>query len=146
MSLWCVDSRLIWGQTNNVGIYLDCIIIIAECISARPWMRDPFSQFTCIRMYMSVTLRIVTLKSRQGRISDTMHMHYTTLGRHLFLPMEDGEDSAAGPLQHTHLTESSAETSAEHSRRLATLTKNKTKRSVHHKSKESKKRTRKVQQ
>ena len=34
-----------------------------------------------------------------------------------FSAMEDGEDSAAGPSQRTYLTESSAETSAERSRR-----------------------------
>ena len=70
-------------------------------------------------------------------------MHYTTSRRH-FLVTEDGKDSAAGPSQRTYLAESSAEVSAEHSRQLATLTKNnKTKRSVHHRSRESKKRTRK---
>ena len=42
-----------------------------------------------------------------------------------FLVMEDGEVSAAGPSQRTYLAESSAETSAERSRRLATLTKKK---------------------
>ena len=55
---------------------------------------------------------------------------------------EDGEDSTAGPLQHTYLAELSAEASAERIRWLATLTRNKTKRSVHHRSQESKKRTR----
>ena len=55
---------------------------------------------------------------------------------------EDREDSVAGPLQRTYLAESSAEASAERSRRLATLTKNKSKRSVHHRSQESKRRTR----
>ena len=53
-----------------------------------------------------------------------------------------GEDSTAGPLQRTYLAESSAEASAERSQRLATLTRNKTKRSVHHRIQESK-RTRK---
>ena len=57
--------------------------------------------------------------------------------------MEDREDSAAGPLQRMYLAESSAEASAERSQWLATLTKNKTKRSVHRRSQESKKRTRK---
>ena len=56
-----------------------------------------------------------------------------------FLAMEDGEDSAAGPLQRTYLAESSVETSAERSRWLETLTKKKTKRSVHRRSQESKK-------
>ena len=60
----------------------------------------------------------------------------TSLDPRPFLAMEDGEDSAAGPLQRTYLAESSAELSAERSRRLATLTKNKTKRSVHHRSQE----------
>ena len=34
-------------------------------------------------------------------------------GTQRFLVMEDGEESAAGPLQHTYLVESSTETSAE---------------------------------
>ena len=65
-------------------------------------------------------------------------MHCTTSGR-LFLATEDGEDSTAGSSQRTYLAESSAEASAERSRRLATLTRNKTKRSVHRRSQESKK-------
>ena len=72
-------------------------------------------------------------------------MHYTTSGQR-YLATEDGEDSAAGFSQCTDLAESSAEGSAERSRRLATLTKKKTKRSVHRRSQESEKRTRKVQQ
>ena len=62
-----------------------------------------------------------------------------------FSAMEDGEDSAAGSSQHTctYLVESGAEASAECSQQLVTLTKNKTKRSVHSRSQESKKRTRK---
>ena len=47
-----------------------------------------------------------------------------------FSAMEDREDSAAGPLQRTYLAESSAETSAERCRLLATVTKRKAKRSV----------------
>ena len=39
-----------------------------------------------------------------------------------FLAMEDGEDSATGPSQRTYLAESSVETSAERSQRLATPT------------------------
>ena len=70
------------------------------------------------------------------------HVHYTTSGR-CFLATEDGEDSAAGPSQRRYLVESSAEASAKRSRRLVTLTKNKTKRPVNHRSQESKKRTRK---
>ena len=69
------------------------------------------------------------------------HVHYMISGRR-FLATEDRENSAARPLQRTYLVESSEEVSAECSRRLATLTKNKTKRPVHHKSQESKKRTR----
>ena len=38
-----------------------------------------------------------------------------------FLVVEDGVDSVAGLSQHAYLAESSAEASAEHSRRLATL-------------------------
>ena len=68
-------------------------------------------------------------------------MHYTTSGRR-FSATEDREDSAAGPSQRTYLAESSAETSAERSRQLATLTMNKTKRSVHRRSQVRKKRTR----
>ena len=67
----------------------------------------------------------------------------TSLDPRPFLVTEDGEDSMAGPLQRTYLAESSAEASAEHSRGLATLTKNTTKRSVHHRNQESKKRTQK---
>ena len=70
---------------------------------------------------------------------------HTMSGRR-FLATEDGEDSAAGPSQRMYLAESSAEASAERDRQLATLTKNKTKRSVHRRSQESKKRTRKIQQ
>ena len=69
---------------------------------------------------------------------DSYHVHCTTSGR-LFLTTEDGEDSAAGSSQRTYLAESSAEASAERSRRLATLTRNKTKRSVHRRIQESKK-------
>ena len=56
-------------------------------------------------------------------------MHYTTSGR-CFLATEDGEDSVAGPSQCTYLVESSAEASAKRSRRLATLTKNKTRSTI----------------
>ena len=59
--------------------------------------------------------------------------------RDVFLAAEDGEDSAAGPSQRTFSAESSAEAIAERSRRLATRTKNKTERSVHRRSQESKK-------
>ena len=100
---------------------------------------------TYVCMYVSVTLRNVNLqyrlgmsiscqRSRPGRILDTTCITQ----RRRFLAMEDGEDCAAGPLQHTYLAKLSAEVSAERSRRLATLTKNKTKRSVHHRSQESK--------
>ena len=60
-----------------------------------------------------------------------------------FFGAEDWEDSAAGPSQGTYLAESSGEMSAECSRWLMTLTKNKTKRSVHRRSQESNKSTRK---
>ena len=89
-----------------------------------------------------VVLRNVNLRSRPGRIADTTCI---TRCQDDILATEDEEDSAAGPSQHTYLAESGAEVSAERSRRLATLTKNKTKRSVHHRSQESKKRTRKIQ-
>ena len=69
------------------------------------------------------------------------HLHYTTTSGRCFLATEDGEDSAAGPSQRMCLAESSAEASAERSRRLVTLTKNKTKRLVHRRSQESKNRT-----
>ena len=88
-----------------------------------------------------VALRNVNLESHPRRISDTMGI------RCHFLATEDGEDSSAEPLQCMYLVESSAEASTECSRRLATLTKNKTKtpgkRSVHLRNQESKKRTRK---
>ena len=87
-----------------------------------------------------VVLRNVNLRSRPGRISDTTCI---TRRRDDILATEEGEDSAAGPLQRMYLAESGAEASAERSRRLATLTKNKTKRSVHRRSPESKKKTRK---
>ena len=58
-----------------------------------------------------------------------------------FSAMEDEEDSVAGPSQRTYLAESSAETSAECSLWLATLTKKKAKRWDHCRSQESKKRT-----
>ena len=64
------------------------------------------------------TLRLVNLRSRPGWISDT-----TCITRRRdddFLATEGGEDSAAGPSQCTHLAESSAEASAECSRRLVT--------------------------
>ena len=62
-------------------------------------------------------------------------------GGDVFLAMGDREDSMAGPSQRTYLRESSLETSAELKQQLATLTKE-TKRSVHRRSQESKKRTR----
>ena len=106
-------------------------------------MRDLFSQCTHVRMYMSVTLRNVNLMSTVTPRQDIgCHVHYTTTSGQRFLAMEDGEDCAARPLQCTYLAKSSAEASAERSRQLATLTKNKTKRSVHHRSQDSKKRTR----
>ena len=64
-------------------------------------------------------LRNVNLRSRPGRISDTMCI--TRRRDYIFLVTEDGEDSAAGPLPRTYLAESSAEASAECSQRLATL-------------------------
>ena len=105
-----------------------------------------------IRTYVSVTLRNVNLRqrlgmsvwgrwSRPGKMLDTTCI--TRWHRDDFFGDEDGENSAAGPLQCTYLAESSAEASAECSRWLATLTKNKTKISVHHRSQESKERTRK---
>ena len=51
------------------------------------------------------------------------YVHYTMLERG-FLVTEDGKDSVAEPSQRIYLAESSAEASAERSRRLATLTKN----------------------
>ena len=100
-------------------------------------MRDLFSQCTCVCMYVSVTLRNVNLMLTVTTRQDIgYHVHYTTTLERHFLAMEDGEDCAAGPLQHTYSAKSSAEASAERSRWLATRTKNKTKRSVHHRSQE----------
>ena len=59
--------------------------------------------------------------------------------------MEDGEDSLAGPSQHTYLAESSAEMSAERNRRLVTLTDKKAKRTVHQRAKRAKREQQKVQ-
>ena len=112
-------------------------------------MRDLFLQCTCVHtcvrtyvcMYMSVMLRNVVDGHAQAGywIPCALHDDVGTT----FLAMEDGEDCAAGPLQRTYLAKSSAGASAECGRRLATLTKNKTKRSVHRRSQESEKRTRK---
>ena len=60
-----------------------------------------------------VMLRNVNLRSR-SLLWNRASLEDIDEGRS-FLAMEDGEDSAAGPLQCTYLTESSAETSAEHS-------------------------------
>ena len=115
-------------------------------------MRDLFLQVRAYVTYVLVTLRNVNLQLTVTPRQDIgYHVHYmTTLGRGFFLAMEDGEDKgedgAVEPLQRTYLVESSAEASAEHSRQLVTLTKNKTKRSVHGRSQESKKRRRKDQQ
>ena len=87
----------------------------------------------------AVSLRNGNLKSCPGRISDTTCI--TQWDDVFFFATEDGEDSTVAPLQRMYLAESSAEASAERSQRLASLTKNKTKRSVHHRSQESKKRT-----
>ena len=127
-------------------------------------MRDLFSQCMCVRVY------VCTCRSRLGMSICSIAWEYqfevtlecqfalmlrnTSLKRAFntrrcrwswrmklggrFSAMEDGEDRAAGPSQRTYLVESSAETSAERSQWLATLTK---KRSVHHRSQESKKRT-----
>ena len=50
-------------------------------------------------------------------------MDYTGTSGRRFLAMKNGEDSAAGPLQRTHLAELSAETSAGRSQRVPTLRK-----------------------
>ena len=82
-------------------------------------------------MYVSVTLNNVNLCScSETQVSLICALHEDVdggrsllgggRGRRL-LAMEDGEDSAAGPLQRTYLAESSAETSTERSQRLATL-------------------------
>ena len=65
------------------------------------------------RTYVSVTLSIVHLRSRPGKISDPMCI--TQRWDDVFRAMEDREDSTAGPLQHMYLAESSAEASAERS-------------------------------
>ena len=110
-------------------------------------MRDIFSGFAYVRRY------VLTWRSRLG-MSICAHAQESgltetciTRGRRSrrggrFLAMEDREDSAAGPSQRTYLAESSAETSAERSQQLVTLTK-KGKRSLHRRSQESKKRTKK---
>ena len=50
-----------WASSGGCLITgLEYGTIIAERISARLWMRDLFSQCTCVRTYMSVTPRNVT--------------------------------------------------------------------------------------
>ena len=61
-----------------------------------------------VYMYVAVTLRNVL----------TLRMDWRRGG---VLAVEDGEDRGAGSSQRTYSAESSAETSAERSRRLATL-------------------------
>ena len=53
------------------------ICLITECISARLWMRDLFSQCMCICMYVSVTLRNVNLHSfaPRGHVHTQELMH-----------------------------------------------------------------------
>ena len=108
-----------------------------------------------IRMYVSVTLRNVNSRqhlgmsiwgrwSRPGRILNTTCI--TRWRRDDFFGDEDEDDSAAGPLQRTYLVASSAEASAECSWWLATLTKNKTKKSVHHRNQETRREQERVQQ
>ena len=89
-------------------------------------MRDLFSQCTCVRTYVSVTLRNVNLHSfaLTCTLAQELTRHWLTMEvedreERRFLTMEDGEDSAAGPPQRTCF----AESSAERSRRLATLRK-----------------------
>ena len=76
-------------------------------------------------MYMAVTLRNVNLLMFRNRPSLKYALHEDIDEERSFLAMENGEDSVAGPLQRTNLVESSAQTSAERSRWLATLTKKK---------------------
>ena len=88
-------------------------------------MRDLFSQCTCVRTYMSVTLRNVNLHSFAQLHSCARNSCITctddggTRGRGTrprledreewrFLTMEDGEDSAAGPPQCMCFVESNA--------------------------------------
>ena len=77
-----------------------------------------------IRTYVAVTLRNVNLRSCLGMsiCAHTQESGVTeTCITCMRMLMEDGEDSAGGPLQRTYLAESSAETSAECSRWLASL-------------------------
>ena len=85
-------------------------------------------------MYLLVTLRNVNLRSTVTPRRDIGYHVHSRRRDEVFL--EDGKDSVARPLQRTYLVESSAEASAKRSQRLATLTKNKAKRSVHHRSQE----------
>ena len=114
----------IWTQSNGVSSY---------CCQAHQHkaFKDLFSQCTCVRTYMSVTLRNVNLHSFALTCKGLMcHMHddggacrrgmrsrlEDREERH-FLTMEDREDSAAAPPQCTCFVESSAE----RSQRLAML-------------------------
>ena len=73
--------------------------------------------------YVELHARNVNLRSRSGaslKHEDVVGGRSWGDTGQRFLVMEDGEDSAASPSQRTYLAESSAETSAERSRRLAT--------------------------
>ena len=57
-----------------------------------------------VRMYVSVTLRNVNLRSTVMPRQDIgYHVHCTTTLGQRFLETEDGEDSVARPLQLTYL-------------------------------------------
>ena len=101
--------------------------LIAERLSARLWIGDLFSGCVCVCTYVLVMVTNVNWRScskchfvlTPGQ--DIGYVHYTTMsGRH-FLETEEGEDSVAGPSQCTYFAVPSAQTSAEHSWRLATL-------------------------
>ena len=77
-----------------------------------------------VRKYVSVTLKMSIWGHARNVVALTRrhwYVDYTGTSGRRFLAIENGEDSAAGPLQRTYLAELSAETSAGRSRRVPTL-------------------------
>ena len=70
-------------------------------------MRDLFSQCTCVRTYVLVTLRNINLRSHQechfALTPGQDTRYYTTTSGQRFLDTEDGEGSAAGPSRRMYL-------------------------------------------
>ena len=97
---------------------------------------------TYVRMYVSVNLRNVNLHSRSGTQASLIRELHENVETTFFGNAWRGRQHSWA-LQHMYLAESNGEMSAECSQLLATLRKKKSKKSVHSRSQESKKRTRK---